>query len=93
MTSEKPLRTTALRYAFNAHEHELLHRYLIPGLRRNRQKDSPKAETHLKPATIHDDYHAATVRSSVRVFIGTTAGLKVWELISTFLLIRGTSQR
>ncbi len=87
MTSESPL-----RYAFNAHEYELLHHYLIRRLRQD-SGSSPDAEQRRKRAPIHDDYHAATVRSSLRVFIGTVAGLKAWELITTSLLSRGTHQR
>ena len=92
MTSEKPLRSSALWYALNAQEYELLHHYLSRRRRRDSER-SLKAEADHKPATVHDEYRAAAIRSSLRVFIGTAAGLKAWEFISKSLLSRGAAHK
>jgi hypothetical protein len=93
MTFEKPRRPSALRYALNAQEYELFHYYLIQRVHRGPGRRSTEGEAGRKPAIAHDDYHAATVRSSLRVLIGTAAGLKAWDSISAALLSRGTAQR
>lgn len=91
MTSEKAVHRTPLCFALNENEQKLLHHYLIR--RRGREVQSPQTEGHVRQAALHDDYHAATVRSSLRVFLATAAGLKAWELASITLQSRGMSQR
>ncbi len=93
MTSEKADHCTPLYFALNDNEQRLLHHYLIRRRGREAQKGSPQAKGFVWQAAFHDDYHAATVRSSVRVFLATAAGLKVWELASTTLQSGGMSQR
>ena len=93
MTTERRVRSSALRYALNAREEELLHYYLVRRLRRDPQRSSPNAEAYSRLATTRDDYHVATIRSSLRIFLGTAAGLKMWELVLTSLLSRGSPQR
>lgn len=36
-----------------------------------------------------DDYNAAAIRASLRVFLASAAGLKVWELVKERVLGRG----
>ncbi len=93
MTSEKAVRCTPLYFALNDNEQKLLHHYLVRRRGREGQRGSPQAEGHVRQAALHDDYHAATVRSSLRIFLATAAGLKAWELTSTTLQGRGMSQR
>lgn len=93
MTSDDSHFPRALRYAFNPREYELIQQYLIRRVRRDSGRSNSKANTRLKSAIFHDDYHAATIRASLRVFVGSVASLKAWELISTLLLARGRSQR
>ncbi len=93
MTPEKAVHWTPLCYALNANEQKLLYRYVIQKRGRESQRGSLQAKGHVQQAALHDDYHAATVRSSLRVFLATAAGLKAWELASTTLQGRGVSQR
>jgi hypothetical protein len=93
MASESPVPSPALRYALNVHEQELLHRYLVRRLHRDSARHSPKAEARLGRAPVHDDYHAATVRSALRVFLGTAAGLKAWELVAAAFQDRAFQDR
>lgn len=84
MTLEQSPHPLVLRYAFNAREYQLLHHYLIRRLRRDPWR-SPQAGPDDEPFAINDNYHAAAFRSSLRVFLGTSAGLKAWDLISASL--------
>jgi hypothetical protein len=93
MASESPYRSTALRYALNDHEQVLLHHYLVQRLRRHSPSRRTIAEARCERNLAHDDFRAATVRSSLRVFLGTAAGLKAWELVAATIGGRGTSQR
>jgi hypothetical protein len=92
MTSEGAVHSSTLRLAFNSYEYELLRHYLIRILRRDSQRNSLKAEAPWKSDSVRDSHHAAAIRSSLRVFLGTAAGLKAWEAFSTFFLARGTPQ-
>ncbi|KAF7508779.1 hypothetical protein GJ744_008656 [Endocarpon pusillum] len=93
MASEKAVHRTPLCFALNDNEQKLLHHYLIRRHGREAQSSRPQTEGHVRRAALHDDYHAATVRSSLRVFLATAAGLKAWELASITLQSRGISQR
>ena len=93
MTLEKADHWTPLCFALNDNEQKLLHHYLIRRPGREVQRSSPQAKGNVRQAALHDDHHAATVRSSLRVFLATAAGLKAWELASTTLQSRGMSQR
>lgn len=94
MAPKRHFGQTVLRCAFNASEYEFLHRNLVQGLHRRYKRSLPEEEAHPKLDTIiHDDYHAATIRSSLRLFLGTAAGLRAWELISTLLANPGASRR
>ena len=84
---------TVLCYVFNSHEYDILHRNLVRRLRRDLQTNISKADIHFKPAIADDNCHAATIRSSLRLFVGTATGLKVWELIRALLLAPDVSQR
>ncbi len=92
MASENPRRPPVLRYALSPQEYELFRHYLIQRFVGDSQR-SQAIEARHTPATVQDDYHAATIRSSLRVFIATAAGLKAWDSISTSLSSRGTVQR
>lgn len=93
MTPEKAVNWTPLYFALNDNEQRLLHRYLIQRRGREVQRGNPQATDNIRQAAIHDDYHAATIRSSLRVFLATAAGWKAWELASTTLQGRGMSPR
>lgn len=78
----------ALRYTLSRSEYELLHKYLLsraPVVRKRAPPPPPRQD----PAVEHDeDFHAATVRLSLRLFLTSYSGLKAWELISQKVLKR-----
>ena len=81
----------ALRYSLSEKEYHTLHesllRHCTPAIRR--KLPSPQQYESLNQR--RDDYNAAAVRASLRVFITTQSGLKLWSWISG-LLRRGNPQ-
>lgn len=92
-TKVDPVLLNALRYTISAKEYKTLHQYLItrspPPIRR-RAPQPPRYD-----AIVHsrDDYNAATVRASLRVFAATLAGLKAWDFFTTHVLARSRTPR
>lgn len=87
------LRNT-VRYTISAKEYECLHRYIISRskiLKKN-APTIPQVEK-LIDRSGRDDFNAAAVRASLRVFIVTGAGLKVWAALSQKLLKGGAAPR
>ncbi|KKY24093.1 hypothetical protein UCRPC4_g02559 [Phaeomoniella chlamydospora] len=79
----------AIPYLLNEREYKLLHSYIVA-----RAPPSVQERTLTPPKYIHlcrgkDDYHGASIRSALRVFLTVGTGLKSWELISARLLSRG----
>jgi hypothetical protein len=77
-----PILRNALRYTISAKEYETLHKYIISRskvLKRN--APSPAKVEKLVERPGRDDYNAAAVRDSLRVFLATAAGLKAWAVI------------
>ncbi|KAE8453631.1 hypothetical protein EG329_009142 [Mollisiaceae sp. DMI_Dod_QoI] len=83
-----PILRNALRYTISAKEYETLHKYIISRSKvlRRTAPTVAKVEKLVKregrngePAG--DDYNAAAIRASLRVFLASSAGLKIWELI------------
>ncbi len=88
-----PVLRNALRYTISAKEYETLHQYLItksPPAVRERVPQPQRYEAIVKSK---NDYNAAAVRASVRVFLATQTGLKIWDLITTHVLARGIPQK
>lgn len=83
-----PIARTALRYSLSAREYKLLHKYLI-ARSRSARKRVPEPKRYERAVTGPDDYNAAAIRSSLRVFAATFAGLKVWDLFTEKILTRG----
>lgn len=87
------LRNT-LRYTISAKEYESLHRYIISRskiLKKNAPTIPQVEKLVERPG--RDDFNTAAVRASLRVFIATGAGLKVWAAISEKFLKRGGTPR
>jgi hypothetical protein len=77
-----PILRNALRYTISAKEYETLHKYIISRskvLKRN--APSPAKVEKLVERPGRDNYNAAAVRDSLRVFLATAAGLKAWSVI------------
>ncbi|KAM3086814.1 hypothetical protein ACMFMG_000936 [Clarireedia jacksonii] len=82
-----PILRNALRYTISAKEYETLHKYIISRskvLKRNAPTVTKVERLVEKPG--RDDYNAAAVRGSLRLFLATSAGLKLWGLINEGLL-------
>lgn len=83
-----PLTRNALRYSLSPREYKLLHKYLIakaPVVK----KRAPPPHKYEKSVKDTNDYNAAAIRASLRVFGTTLAGLKLWDLITVKVLSRG----
>lgn len=88
-----PILRNALRYTLSAKEYETLHQYLIsrsPPAVRKRAFQPPKYAALVQTK---DDYNGAAIRASLRVFIATQTGLKLWDLIKGTLFARREPQR
>ena len=84
---EKAVLRNALRYTISAKEYETLHKYIISRskvLKRNAPTVARVEKLVERPG--RDDYNAAAIRASLRVFLATAAGLRVWGLIKERLL-------
>jgi hypothetical protein len=83
-----PVVRNAMRYSLSPREYKLLHQYLIsraPVVRRQ----APPPARYERAVSATDDYNAAAIRASLRVFAATYTGLKIWELVSIKVLYRG----
>jgi len=83
-----PIALTALRYSLSAREYKLLHKYLIAKSRTARKR-APEPKKYERAVLGPDEYNASAIRSSLRVFLATFAGLKAWDLFSQKVLSRG----
>jgi hypothetical protein len=83
-----PVVRNALRYSLSPREYQLLHKYLIARAPAVKKRAPPPAR-YERAVSSADDYNAAAIRVSLRVFATSFAGLKLWELISTKILARG----
>jgi hypothetical protein len=84
-----PVLRNALRYTISAKEYETLHRFVISRskvLKRNAPTVARVEKLVERPG--RDDYNASAVRASLRVFLATAAGLKVWEGVKLRVLGR-----
>ncbi|KAF7894647.1 uncharacterized protein EAF01_010097 [Botrytis porri] len=78
-----PILRNAIRYTISAKEYETLHKYIISRskvLKRNAPTVTKVEKLVERPG--RDDYNAAAVRGSLRLFLATNAGLKIWSLIT-----------
>jgi hypothetical protein len=79
-----PILRNTLRYTISAKEYETLHKYIISRskvLRRNAPsvaKVEKLVESRSGGRGGGDDYNAAAIRASLRVFLTTSAALKAW---------------
>jgi hypothetical protein len=83
-----PLTRNALRYSLSPREYKLLHKYLIARAPVVRER-APQPHKYEKSVKNSNDYNAAAIRASLRVFGATFAGLKLWDLITAKVLMRG----
>ena len=86
------LRNT-LRYTISAKEYKTLHQYLITRSPPIVQKRAPLPQRFDAIVRNKDDYNAAAIRASLRVFLATQSGLKLWDIILTQIRGRGKTQK
>ena len=78
----------AVRYTITAKEYDVLHQYLMshaPAVK----KRTPRPPRYEAIVHSRDDYNAATVRASLRVFVASATCLKLWDVIQARLFARG----
>lgn len=86
-----PVLRNALRYTISAKEYETLHKYIISRSKVLKRNAPTVARVEkLVERSGRDDYNAAAVRASLRVFLATAAGLKVWEIVKQRIFKTGT---
>lgn len=83
-----PVLRNALRYTVSARDYQHLHQYLISRSSTLRKRAPTVARFESIVRSEHD-FNPAAVRASLRVFLASQAGLKLWDLISTRLFARG----
>ena len=84
-----PILRNALRYTISQKEYEILHRYLLTRSPPAIRKKAPPPEKYHRIVQKGEDYNAAALRTSLRVFVISQAGLQLWDRISTRWLARG----
>ena len=88
-----PVLRNAIRYTISAKEYRTLHEYLLkqsPTIVRSRAPQPSKYDAAIKNK---DDYNAAAVRASLRVFLAAQTSLKLWDIITDQILRRGSPPR
>lgn len=90
-----PILRNALRYTISAKEYKTLHKYIISRSRvlKKNAPTVPQVEKLVERPGKDDDYNAAAVRASLRVFLATSAGLKVYAFLSSKLFGREKAAR
>ena len=88
-----PILRNAFRYTISKEEYETLNKYLRTRAPQaiQRKTFSFQACDNLVPEG--DDYNAAAVRASLRVFLVSQTGLKIWDLITKRILLKGEPGR
>ncbi len=82
-----PIMRNALRYTISAKEYETLHKYIISRskvLKRNAPtvaRVEKLVESRGAGGRAGDDYNAAAIRASLRLFVTTSAALRLWTVI------------
>jgi hypothetical protein len=76
-----PILRNAMRYSLSPREYQLLHKYLI-GRAPVVRTTAPQPARYERATKETDDYNASAVRASLRVFAGSYAGLKLWEIVA-----------
>ena len=88
-TTTDPILRNTLRYTISSKEYETLHKYII-SRSKSLRKNAPSVVRieKLVDRPGRDDYNAAAVRATLRVFFLTSAGLKAWTVFCERVLGR-----
>ena len=82
---------TLLRYTLSSEEYKDLYRHAVKRLPDALRTKAPHPSKYVSPVG-SNDYNAAAVRASIRLFLVAQAGLKAWDYILAQLLRRGRPQ-
>lgn len=88
-TAIDPVLRNAIRYTISAKEYRTLHDYLLkqsPAIVRSRVPQPSKYDAAVRNK---DDYNAAAIRASLRVFLAAQTALSLWDIITVQILRRG----
>lgn len=86
-----PILRNALRYTVSPREYQLLHQYLLSRASAVKKR-TPPPRRYEAISKGSDDYNAAAIRASLRLFVLTFSSLKTWELIKDKLLSRNVQK-
>ena len=89
----KPVLAKMLRYTLSEKEYETLHHYLLRRFTPTIRNKIPSTQQYKSFNRGRDDYNASAVRASLRVFVATQSGLRLWTWISEHFLRRGKAPR
>ncbi|MCJ1477179.1 hypothetical protein MMC13_005850 [Lambiella insularis] len=84
-----PVLQNAIRYTISAKEYRTLHQYLLkqsPSALGNR---APQPSKYDAAISHKDDYNAAAIRASLRVFLAAQTGLSLWDIITVQIFRQG----
>lgn len=88
-----PILRNTLRYTISSKEYETLHQYLIKRTPPAVRNQAPQPLRYSSIVQTNDDFNAAAIRASLRVFVASQTGLQLWDLITTYVLRRGRPQK
>ena len=92
-TTPDPILRNTLRYTLSAKEYKTLHEFLIsrsPSAVRKKAYQPLRYDAIVQSA---DEFRVSAIRASLRIFIATQTGLKIWDLITSSLLTTGRSSK
>ena len=76
-----PVTRNALRYTISAREYQLLHQYLLSRTPVLRKRTLPP-KNYEAVVIKDDDYNAATIRATARMFVALYSGLSLWDVVT-----------
>ena len=71
----------SIRYTLSEREYKALHRRVLRRLPSSLKKSLPQPSAYASPLKDNDDFNAATVRASARLFVAVQAALKLYSFV------------
>ena len=87
-TVESVVLRNTLRYTISEDEYKALHRYLIIRSPKAVRRKALSPSKYSAITKSNDDFNASAVRASLRVLIGSQAGLTFWDILNEYLFAR-----
>lgn len=87
MTIDNPKQSTAIHLIASEEELRLLRRLLSGNVRKRSEEGQVLAEGGDDCERTSGDASIASVRSAIRIYIGTSLGLNAWDWVSRTLLM------